>query len=278
MASFPLRLVLLALLAVVCPLDGKDGIWPSSKIPAATDETSAKILALHLEARGGESALWLVRTLRLTGTLKEGRREFSITRAYRSVDALHETREREHLGWTYRSLRATDGSAVWRRELLPKAKPPENVTGLARGLLLLEGSLPFLFLNYEEHGHRFVYRGKVRFAGREAFLLHGFLVWGMEIDLHIDRKTFHVLNYRHPVLIGGKKVLADRMPIGLRKENGIWWENGYDFRIRGESFRTTRYKSLAINPKLAPDLFRIPEVSRLWLRKSGVSREAEARD
>lgn len=270
-----LSFALLLLLGPLLSLDAKSGIWPSSKIPAATDETSARILALHLEARGGENPLWLVRSLRLRGTLKEGRRDFSITRTYRAVEALHETRERQHLGWTYRSYRATDGNEAWERDLLPKRAPARKVTGLERDLLLFEAALPFLFLNYEEKGHRFVYRGEVRFAGHEAYLLHGYLAWGMEIDLHIDRTTFHILNYRHPVLVAGEKVLADRMPLGLRKENGLWWESGYDFRIRGDSFRSVRYSSFTIDPDPEPQLFRPPESSGVWLRRHGVTRQAD---
>ncbi|NBD37052.1 MAG: hypothetical protein GVY10_00590 [Verrucomicrobia bacterium] len=265
--------VLFLLFGLLFSADGKSGIWPSSKIPPATDKTSARILALHLASRGGENPLWLVRSLRLEGTLQEGRRDFSITRTYRAVEALHETRERQHLGWTYRSYRATDGSAAWERDLLPERTSMHKVSGLERDLLLLEAALPFLFLNYEEKGHRFVYRGEVRFAGRDAYLLHGYLAWGMEIDLHIDRKTFRILNYRHPVRVAGEKVLADRMPLGLRKENGLWWETGYDFRIRGASFRTVRYTAFVLNPELPPELFRPPESSGVWLRKQGVTRE-----
>lgn len=245
--------------------DSPSGIWPASEAPEISDPTSQRILDLHLKARGGADRLRNLHTLVFQGQLKEGRDEFQLTQYHAAPLSLRTETRRDHLGWQYLTATVATPDSAWSRELLPNPRKPQSLSDSQHRQLLLEAALPFLFLDHQKKGHRFRYKGKVRFAGKEAYLLHGYLAFGLRIEVHFDAQSFHVLNYRHPFPVANKQILVNRLPVGLRKMDGLWFETGYDFRHKGSSLRHLSFSEIYPNRALPSSSFQRPHRSSIHL-------------
>jgi hypothetical protein len=173
---------------------------------------------------------------------------------------------RRHIGRDYRTVEGTTGTDCWQQVVLPEKKLPQVIGGLDAQLLDLEARIPFLFLDSVIEGATFVYRGEVRYANQPVYLLHGWLPTGLEVDIHIDAKSFHVVNYRHPMRIGGKTVLVDRTPVGLKRAGEVWWEHGFKIHIRGKVAKQIRYEEIQPNVDLGEAVFIEPPTNEYWLR------------
>ena len=171
-------------------------------------------------------------------------------------------------GDNFTSVSATDGGAAWRQETGPKPARPTDLGGMDKDLLLLDARLPFLFLDAESPGDLFKYIGETGFAGKKAYVVHAWLKGGLQIEILFDQKSFHIINYRQPLPIAGRPVLVDRVPTGLFRLDGVWWESGYRWELRGKTARSLEFrKERARSGALDPRSLEKPQVAERWLRK-----------
>jgi hypothetical protein len=266
-------ILLLFLGTLLCPVleltaqeDTEDRLWPEIQRPEQTDATSLKLINLNLKARGGRAALESTSSVRFDGTLVEGKNDYNLASIHAQPNQLRQEVYRRHIGRDYRTVEATTGTGAWRQVVLPEKKLPQKISGLDGQLLDLEARIPFLFLDAVIEGATFVYRGEVRYANQPVYLLHGWMPSGLEIDIHIDAKSFHAVNYRHPMQIGGKTVLVDRTPIGLKRAGDIWWERGHKIHIRGKVAIQVVYEDVQTNLDLGESVFVEPPTNEYWLR------------
>ncbi|MEX0322489.1 MAG: hypothetical protein AB3N63_10050 [Puniceicoccaceae bacterium] len=267
-------LLVLSCVAISCPAiaqeEGEEytGPWPQYQNlkPESTDETSLKLINLHLMARGGGDSLKNVNTLKMEGVLLEGKVDSKVTVSAVNDGAVQVLTNRFFRGDDYIVVNATGQGASWRQNLSPEKGLPRRIGGLDERLLQLTGWIPWLFVNIENSGHVFSYQGQKNYAGKDAYFIHGWLSNGMQIDVLFDAKSFHIVSYRHVFSIGGKEVVVDRLPTGLSRSGNVWWETGYSFRMRGKIFRKVTYEEVTANASLAGTLFKMPAVRERWLR------------
>lgn len=240
--------------------------WPPEQPPEETDPTSQRLIELNLKVRGGEKAVRSAKSLRFTGECVEHFSEFDYTVLIARPRAIRIDKFRFHLGYDHLTVKASNGSLKWSQVIQPDKKLPQPMDGLEAALLDLEARIPFLFLNHKEQGHRFVYRGKTRYLGKPAYLVHGWLASGLRVDILFDTESFQIVNYRHPYRIGGKNVIVDRTPTALSKVEGVWWEFGYRIHIRGKDIRTVRFGEVEVNVPAPPERFSMPPTNERWLR------------
>lgn len=243
-----------------------DTLWPEIDRPQKTDPTSRKLMDLNLKARGGVEALEAIRNIRFDGSLVEGKNDYNITLIHARPDLLRQEVYRRHIGRDYRTVTGTAGKGTWRQTVLPEKELPRKMGGLDAQLFDLEARMPFMFMEQVMAGTTFVYRGEVRYANQPAYLLHGWLPTGLEIDIHLDAKSFHIINVRHPMKIGGKAVLVDRTPVGLKRGGEVWWESGHKVHIRAKVVKKIRSEKLQINVDLGEAAFSEPTPNEYWLR------------
>lgn len=244
------------------------GPWPQyqNMKPESTDATSLKLIDLHLMARGGKDALSNASTIKLEGVLLEGKVDSKLSIASRIDGSIKLITNRFFRGDDYIIVNSSSSGTSWRQNLSPEKGMPRRIGGLDERLLQLDGWLPWLFMGIENSGHVFAYQGPKNYAGKDTYLVHGWLANGMQIDVMFDAKSFHVVNYRHVFIIGGKQVVVDRLPKGLTRSANVWWETGYSFRMRGKTFREVTYEEVTANPSLPESYFKMPEVRERWLR------------
>ena len=237
-------------------------LWPHREKPAATDDTCLKLIGLNLQARGGREALEAVSSVRFSGILIEGKTDYTYTILHSPPASARIERHRYHIGRDYRIYWGIeDGNPAWTLQ----------VEGLEKDLLDFQARLPFLLLNAEEEGHIFAYSGEERYAGHRAYRMHGWLVSGMRIDVHIDAESFHVINYRIPFQIGGHTFIVDHTPTRLRRAEGIWWELAYRTHVSSKTFRQQIFTSVETNVPIQEGIFSTPPVKEFWLRGRGAS-------
>ena len=260
--KFPRPLVALLFIFGMLSLSGQEepatGLWPGLNKPAQSDSTSLRIIDLHLQARGGAKAIGTVRTVQFSGELVEGKQDYSVVQTHAAPDRLRIESTRFHRGDNYVTVTATDGPQIWRQEILPKRKGIGHVGGIEKQLIGLDAMLPFLFLNIENSGHVFSYKGETTFADRPAYALHGWLSNGLQVDILFDTKSFHIINYRQPFRIASQELLIDRVPTGLKKAGGVWWEMGYKWLLRGKKARSIEFDKVKTGVPLPPESLKEP--------------------
>ena len=242
-------------------------LWPIADPPPSSDPTSLKIIDLHLMARGGREALMGVDRIRRTGVLLEGQDDFAYIALFLAPDKARFEQSRFFIGRDYKTASGTDGTLVWQHEILPKKGIPLHPSGTEAHIIAFEARVPFLFLDPESSGNVFVYRGKERYARRPVYLVHGWLDSGMEVDLHFDAESFHLINYRIPFTIGSQEVLVDRTPLGMVRIENTWWESGYKLHIRNKQFRRVTYSESEWQIGVDESDFAEPVIKEFWLRQ-----------
>jgi hypothetical protein len=267
----PFHLIITLLsLAAILPVTAQEAATddPSTEVarPAETDQTSEKIIHLHLRARGGLKALRQSPQITMKGELVEGYQDYKLLVTLDAPGRIRVETTRRHMGDDYVIVTASDGSNAWRQETIPERKNPTKIKGLDKQLLELDAMLPFLFWDHKSAGHVFTYKGKDTFAKREAYLLGGRLGNGIEIEVLFDSKSFHIINYRHLYRIGGKEIQIDRAPAGLARIGDTWWEKGYVYRLRGKSFREINYDRIEPAGPPPQDSFTEPPTYERWLK------------
>ncbi len=245
--------------------------WPAMEQPETTDATSRKIIDLHLKARGGPASLKSFKGLKVTGELIEGKLDYQLEAVYRPPESLIVKTTRRHLGDDHVRAMATVGSSAWQQTMLPKRKLPGPMGGDEKDFLDMDAVIPFMFFQTDTDGHVFSYRGEVTFSGRKAYVLHGWLSNGHRVEALFDAETFHVINYRQVYRIGNARVIIDRVPMGLVRVDDTWWEKGYDFRLRGKTFRKISYEEVMRLPDPGTKLFQMPPTNERWLRGSSAN-------
>jgi hypothetical protein len=243
--------------------------WPGLSKPAQTDATSIKIIDLNIKSRGGREAMEAVRSLQLIGDIFEGQKDFIVEATYSSTGAARFEIYYDRRGYEYRTVRATDGKLTWQQEVLPEKKLPSSISGLESQLLDLDARLPFLLLNHAAQKDVFVYTGKEEYLDRTAYVLHGWLASGLQIDILFDENTFQILNYRHIYKIGGKEVLVNLTPSKLKRLENVWWEMEYKMNREAKTFRRTTFRKIKANVEIEDSLFAQPVVKEFWLRGTG---------
>lgn len=273
------RLATLAILILPClaltaqpDADSEENpLWPYREKPPATDETCLKLMELNLQARGGREALESVNSVRFTGTLIEGKTDYTYTVLHSPPASVRIERYRYHIGRHYRVFWGIKDGSAWTMQAEPEKELPVKIDGLEKDLLDFQARLPFLFLNAEKDGHLFAYSGEARYAGRQAYVMHGWLASGMRIDIHIDADSFHVINYRVPYQLGGHTFIVDHTPARLMRAEGAWWEVAYRTHVSGKTFRQQLFNAVECNVPLEEGAFSEPPVKEFWLRGPGAS-------
>lgn len=242
------------------------GIQRSSPTPETTDKTSLKIINLHLSARGGKEALRNIQNLVFLGEESQGQNEFNIRMVMAPPGKVFIEKTRDHLGWKYLTIKGTDGNQAWSQEILPDERNPEPLNPKDSAMVMLEAELPVLFAYWEQQGHVFKYLGESEISNRKAYKIRGFLSNGLNVDFYFDQKTFQLLNYKLEDDFAGKTNLVNRMPTGLRKIEGVWFETGYNFRIEGKSYRKVKFNEMRVNQPIEDTNFSMPKKREIWLR------------
>lgn len=242
------------------------GPWGNSPKPAASDDTALKIIDLHIKARGGLEALLAVKGIRMDGMLVEGIKDYKLETLHRRPNVLMVKSTLTHMGDDYVKILVTDGTDTWTQDLLPKKRNPGSLSENDKASLEIDARLPYLFLDAVSSENVYAYMGETTFANRKAYVIRVWMDNGDQLEALFDAKSFHIINYRQSYKIGPREMIVDRVPIGLLRVENTWWDEGYEYRLRGKSFRKVTYRKIRFTPLPPLETFKKPEVKERWLR------------
>lgn len=231
-----------------------------------TDSHAERILNLHQQARGNEHNLRNVQSLRLRGNLEFGshRYQYEVFKAFSS--RMIRDWSRNYQGWHFHQRIGCSRTEAWEQSLLPETRNPQDLEGTAALLVRQEADILGPLIFYREKGHRFYYKGVSRIGDRPAYHLEGILANGQRIGVDIDQQTFHLLNKTMTIYHDGLTVKVDRLPLGLRRVDGVWWETGFDYRQSHGSLRRVQFETIEVNPEFDPFDFVRPPNREIWTR------------
>ena len=235
--------------------------------PASTDATSAKIISLHLARNGGVENIKSIKTLKKTGSSKEGKELLQITEYYKAPNKYRLEKRYRLGGRKYLSVLATDGQTVWSREVTPEKKPPVVIKGAAAKKILADADIYGELVDWKAKGHRFSYQGKSSVNGRPAFLLKAYLNNGEVKWYYFDSKTFLVTRLGFTEIFAGTKVDADIFPVKIKPLNGTYQNETIEFTASNQVYRTIAYDEIIANTDISDDLFTLPKVKQFTLRQ-----------
>lgn len=230
-------------------------IQPAEPPRAQTDSVAARILDLHLKARGGPIAFESLESLIRVGQRKEGQRIESISLRHRPPFKVYFQTSHKELGWEHKAISIYNGQNAWHQELSPERRPLTSLPVKEAKLLAFEADLPTLVYRYKTKGYSFQYIEESSVGERKAFVLRAHLFPDFSVDIFFDAQTFLILNYRYPHSFAGKIEMIDRLPTRMKRVDGIWFAHGYDFRLRADVFASIEFTDIQVNPQVDPALF-----------------------
>ncbi len=261
------------LLAAFFPvsLTAQDGLETEDekvdKGPTSTGANAAKIIALHLAANGGMEKIKSTKTLKKTGSFKEGKELLQITEYYKAPNKYRLEKRFRKGGQKYLSVLATDGRTVWSRDISPEKKPPVVIKGAEAEKFLADADIYGDLVDWKEKGHNFSYQGKTDVSGRSAFLLKAGMSNGEVRWYYFDSKTFHVTRIEFKETFAGTKVYASIYPIKFKRVNGKYHYETIEFTASGQIYRTIAYDQIIANEDISDDLFTLPKIKQFILRQ-----------
>lgn len=232
----------------------------------ATDPTARKIIGTHLEARGGVRQLHNVLTLKREGKLRLGGQESKAVWYHQAPNKLRLETTREDLGWTYRTVTATDGKRVWRQELAPKKQPAQLLEGREGKDFLREAELFGPLLDFEEKGHAFQYRGEAKVGGKRTYLVEGRLATGHRTFYYFDPKLFFVRVIGTQDTFAGRRVEVDVFQTKMKKIGSVWYPLGFSYRTGGQTYKEIEIERIEPNAPIDDALFEMPKQRERWLK------------
>ena len=235
--------------------------------PTSTDATAAKIISLHLAYNGGLEKIKSTKTLRKTGSFKEGKELLQITEYYKTPNKYRIEKRFRQGGREHLSVLATDGRTVWSRELSPVKKPPVVKKGAEAKKVLADADIYGNLVDWKAKGHNFSYQGKSNVSGRPAFLLKAGLSNGEVRWYYFDSKTFLVTRIEFKETFAGTKVYANIYPIKFKPVNGTYHNETIEFTASDQVYRTIAYDQIIANEDISDDIFALPKIKEFILRQ-----------
>lgn len=228
--------------------------------------TALHIIDLHLQARGGREAIEAISSLHRTGTIIEGKTDFTTEWSWSREFGVREIRHRLHLGRDYKTLRVRAKDLYWGHQLSPERTKPavlpkkEISEFLLNSLLFADPCRPFL--PESNFGYKFTYVGPKTLRGRPTYLVNAELPTQMTIQYAFDQKTFLLVAVFFPKNFAGAQREVIAFPTGVERYAGVLFESGYEFLVDGESYQKVRFQHSEVNQPMDERDFLKPHVER----------------
>lgn len=234
--------------------------------PTFTDETSRRILQLHEQAMGGSEALHELRSIRITGTLREGKDYFDMEWLWKAPDRYRVVRKHRLLGREYITIRVFDGQEAWTQELSPDKEPAKLLPKGEAELLSREADFLGPLIDWEAKGHHFNYFGTEDRYDPPVYVLECQIQDGPVNLYYFDPKTFLLRRVGFEDSFGSQMIFSDRVLDRYARVAGIWLPRQITYYQRGKIYREVEWERIRPNVEIDDALFQRPVPREYWLR------------
>lgn len=236
-------------------------------VPPMTDPGSRKIIEAHLSALGGQGRIMMIHNTVSKGTLREAKDEYDVVYYRAAPNKLRtETSERK-MGRTFTDIEGTNGTVAWTFDNRSKNAFPKEMGRKEADEFILQADFYGPFVNWEQKDNVFAYEGEVKSRGRKHFLVKMYRPNGRATYFYFDAKTMMVTRVGRERIMGKSIVEMDTHYTKYERVNGVWYPSRIEFAIADQVFGSLVLDSIEANQPLDPDLFEMPKVREVWLRK-----------
>jgi outer membrane lipoprotein-sorting protein len=233
-------------------------------VPAAAQEGEAaapdldSLIAMNLEAKGGEAALRDVETARITGTMTMGGGQMTapFVWEWKAPDKLR--LEFTLQGMT--AVQAYDGDGGWMIMPFAGKTDPEKMPEEAAAQAEEQADFYGPFLDTEEKGYTLEYAGEEEVEGTAAYKVkvtneRGDVTW-----LYLDKDYGLEIQSVSQREVQGQQVEATTAIGDYKEVGGLMLAHSYDITTAGSHManQTLTFESVELNPELSDDRFEMP--------------------
>lgn len=222
-----------------------------------TDVTVDRLIARHLEARGGLERILAIKTLRQRGTVKMPGAEVHISGERKRADLLlvqYTVAGRSGIeGW--------DGKAAWEFNPFKGMTEPQYVTGAPSEALQRGAEFDGPLVNHQEKGHTIEYIGTEKVGDRDTYHLKITRNDGNVIYYYLDIETMLTIRTRSVRPIHGGDAAETITDFSdYREVAGVLFPFcSHELARDGEHNETFHWQSIEANIPLSDFLFKIPK-------------------
>jgi len=237
--------------------------------PDSTDATSAKLIALHNRARGGVEQIKATQTLKIKGTMEEGKNRYNMEWYRKTPNKYRVVRHYRKLGRDYTLVRAFDGETAWSQEVSPKVELPKVMGKAEAADFKREADFYGPLVDWKEKGHNFVYDREAKVNKRPSYLVKAGLGDGAIVYYYFDAKNFLIYRYGFIERFAASLTYAEYFVTKFSKVNGVWMEKGRDYKAPGSGiYKRLIFETISPDEKMPDKLFTLPKMQEYWLRSS----------
>jgi outer membrane lipoprotein-sorting protein len=231
---------------------------PAASAQEAAAADLASLIAMNLDAKGGEEALRGVESARITGTMSMGGGQMTapFVWEWKAPDKLRV--EFTIQGMT--GIQAYDGETAWMimpfmGKTDPEKMPEEQTVQFAE-----QADFHGPFLDTEAKGYTLEYAGEEEVEGTPAHKVkstneHGDVTW-----LYLDKEYGLEIQSVSEREIQGQQVEATTAIGDYKEVGGLMLAHSFDVALKGAPMggQTLSFESVELNPELADDRFAMP--------------------
>lgn len=224
-------------------------------VPATTDAASKKIIANHLQVRGGEDRLRSIHTIQVTGKVREGKHDYKVSYWSAPTDKIRLETFYKKMGREYRKISGYNGIYGWEYDLAQKNPRPVKRSKDKIERVLRQDTFYGPFIDAEAQDLVFAYQGKVTSRGHEAFLVKMFHPNGLPEYFYFDTKNFMIMRHGWEEVLKGHIVRKDEFFSKYQKANDIWVPKIVEFAIEGKVYGKFTVNTYELNPTVRKDIY-----------------------
>ena len=195
--------------------------------------TVDELVARNVEARGGESKLSAIRTLRLTGRVEFGGGGFRIEAAWATLRARPGMIRNETTLQGLTQVEAWDGREAWNLDPFQGKRDPQRASADDAKELAQDADIEGPLVHWKEKGHRVEYLGTEDVDGTAAHHLRVNLKDGDVKDIYLDPDYFLEIREIAARRIRGAEQVQEIDLGSYEQINGVWLPFSYEVGPKG---------------------------------------------
>lgn len=222
--------------------------------PTKTDEVAAKLVALAQRAMGGNEAMGRIESMMLEGRIETGKNKHAAV-CYWLDGMYREEVSYRHMAKDYLEIRAASTEGAWTWNLKPEEEKPRDIGKNEALPFQMMHANRFPFLDWEENGYHFAYRGEAKVRGIPCYLIVGTLKEDFVHWFFIDKETFVIrrIGFRDVFRNIPVDVYVDYMR--LETINGVRIPTILEYSNSGDIYRREVFDRVDVNVPVERKLF-----------------------
>lgn len=235
-------------------------------IPEKTDPTAAKLFATSVKAQGGADKI-LIDSIQADVKFTSGP---EVTEIQLWAERPNKARTEYHfrkLGKDYSITKGLNEEGAWVYDTTRERPFPQSIGGDDKALLESLAPGDEILLSWEEKGCVLEYLGTVNNRQQKHYLVKLYYPDGLTEYFYFHAKNYLLTRRGKKIINQGVAVNTDVQVLKYENIQGGWFPTKVQTLIEDEPVMDIEYTNIKLNEPIDDELFAIPKVKEVWLRK-----------